>query len=75
MAEDRTAAVDRPAAAGVLTAACVSTLVVNANTSAVTILLPSISEDVHEARKFVRELEQRKKIEALPFGRFFAKKK
>jgi EmrB/QacA subfamily drug resistance transporter len=34
------------AAAGVLAAACVSTLVVNANTSAVTILLPSISEDV-----------------------------
>src|ERR687898_1953939 len=31
---------------GVLTAACVSALVVNANTSAVTILLPSISEDV-----------------------------
>ncbi len=29
-----------------LAAACVSTLVVNANTSAVTILLPSISEDV-----------------------------
>ena len=36
----------RPAAGGVLAAACVSTLVVNANTSAVTILLPSISEDV-----------------------------
>jgi MFS family permease len=36
----------RPAAAGVLAAACVSTLVVNANTSAVTILLPAISEDV-----------------------------
>jgi EmrB/QacA subfamily drug resistance transporter len=34
------------AAGGVLAAACVSTLVVNANTSAVTILLPSISEDV-----------------------------
>ena len=32
--------------AGVLAAACVSALVVNANTSAVTILLPSISEDV-----------------------------
>jgi EmrB/QacA subfamily drug resistance transporter len=31
---------------GVLIAACVSALVVNANTSAVTILLPSISEDV-----------------------------
>ena len=37
---------DQRAAAGVLTAACVSALVVNANTSAVTILLPSISEDV-----------------------------
>ena len=37
---------DRPAARGVLLAACVSALVVNANTSAVTILLPSISEDV-----------------------------
>ena len=31
---------------GVLTVACVSTLVVNANTSAVSILLPSISEDL-----------------------------
>jgi EmrB/QacA subfamily drug resistance transporter len=38
---------DRPAPGGVLAAACVSALVVNANTSAVTILLPSISEDVH----------------------------
>jgi EmrB/QacA subfamily drug resistance transporter len=37
---------DVRAAGGVLTAACVSALVVNANTSAVTILLPSISEDV-----------------------------
>src|SRR5436190_12144716 len=37
----------RRAAGGVLAAACVSALVVNANTSAVTILLPSISEDVH----------------------------
>lgn len=37
---------DRPAGRGVLVAACVSALVVNANTSAVTILLPSISEDV-----------------------------
>jgi EmrB/QacA subfamily drug resistance transporter len=37
---------DRPAARGVLVAACVSALVVNANTSAVTILLPSISQDV-----------------------------
>ena len=35
-----------PPASGVLFAACVSALVVNANTSAVTILLPSISEDV-----------------------------
>ena len=35
----------------------------------------AISEDMHEARKFVRELEQRKKLEAIPFGRFFAKKK
>src|SRR3954447_6714023 len=32
-------------AGGVLTATCVSTLVVNANTSAVSILLPAISED------------------------------
>jgi EmrB/QacA subfamily drug resistance transporter len=38
---------DRPAALGVLTVACVSALVVNANTSAVTILLPSISKDVN----------------------------
>src|SRR5689334_17916399 len=38
---------DRPAGRGVLAAACVSALVVNANTSAVTILLPAISEDVH----------------------------
>ena len=37
---------DRKAGGGVLFAACVSALVVNANTSAVTILLPSISEDV-----------------------------
>jgi len=36
----------RAAGTGVLLAACVSALVVNANTSAVTILLPSISEDV-----------------------------
>src|SRR3954452_20944995 len=42
-----TAVAETPAARGVLAAACVSTLVVNANTSAVTILLPSISEDVH----------------------------
>jgi MFS family permease len=37
---------DRAAGAGVLAAACVSALVVNANTSAVTILLPAISDDV-----------------------------
>ena len=37
---------DRSAPLGVLLAACVSALVVNANTSAVTILLPAISEDV-----------------------------
>ncbi len=37
---------DRKAGLGVLTAACVSALVVNANTSAVTILLPAISKDV-----------------------------
>jgi EmrB/QacA subfamily drug resistance transporter len=36
----------RAAATGVLLAACVSTLIVNANTSAVTILLPAIGEDV-----------------------------
>jgi len=36
----------RAAGAGVLAAACVSTFVVNANTSAVTILLPTMSEDV-----------------------------
>ena len=36
----------RSAAGGVLAAACVSTFVVNANTSAVTILLPTMSEDV-----------------------------
>src|ERR1700754_1063779 len=35
----------RTAAGGVLLATCVSTLVVNANTSAVAILLPAISED------------------------------
>src|SRR3954467_8421352 len=37
---------DRRAGGGVLAAACVSAFVVNANTSAVTILLPSISKDV-----------------------------
>ena len=41
-----TPAAGRKAPGGVLAAACVSALVVNANTSAVTILLPSISEDV-----------------------------
>jgi EmrB/QacA subfamily drug resistance transporter len=39
-------AADRIAGKGVLAAACVSAFVVNANTSAVTILLPSISQDV-----------------------------
>ncbi|MEV6300571.1 MFS transporter [Actinoplanes sp. NPDC051861] len=37
---------ERAAGLGVLLAACVSALVVNANTSAVTILLPAISEDL-----------------------------
>ena len=37
---------DRVAGVGVLVAASVSALVVNANTSAVTILLPTMSEDV-----------------------------
>ena len=41
-----TAAPTRAAGLGVLLAACVSTFVVNANTSAVTILLPAISKDV-----------------------------
>lgn len=40
------AAVDRRPTGGLLLAACLSTLVVNANTSAVSILLPAISEDV-----------------------------
>jgi EmrB/QacA subfamily drug resistance transporter len=39
-------AADRSAGMGVLLAACVSALVVNANTSAVTILLPAISADL-----------------------------
>ena len=39
-------ATDRKAGTGVLVAACVSAFVVNANTSAVTILLPAISEDL-----------------------------
>ncbi len=38
--------VDRKAGLGVLIATCVSCLVVNANTSAVTILLPAIASDV-----------------------------
>ena len=42
-----TATAGRAAGLGVLTAACVSALVVNANTSAVTILLPAISDDLH----------------------------
>ena len=47
MAEvSQTEAADRAAGLGVLAAACVSALVVNANTSAVTILLPAISKDL-----------------------------
>ena len=38
---------DRAAGIGVLATACISTFVVNANTSAVAILLPSISEDTN----------------------------
>jgi EmrB/QacA subfamily drug resistance transporter len=38
---------DRQAGRGVLVAACVSAFVVNANTSAVTILLPAISKDLN----------------------------
>jgi MFS family permease len=38
---------DQAAGKGVLAAACISAFIVNANTSAVTILLPSISEDVN----------------------------
>ncbi|MFG1990885.1 MFS transporter [Actinoplanes sp. NPDC048988] len=41
-----TVTTNRAAGTGVLLAACVSALVVNANTSAVTILLPAISQDV-----------------------------
>jgi EmrB/QacA subfamily drug resistance transporter len=41
-----TGAGDRAAGLGVLVAACVSAFVVNANTSAVTILLPTMSKDV-----------------------------
>jgi EmrB/QacA subfamily drug resistance transporter len=46
-AERGLAGEDRAAGLGVLLAACVSAFVVNANTSAVTILLPSISSDLH----------------------------
>jgi EmrB/QacA subfamily drug resistance transporter len=47
MAEPRTTPEQgRSAGAGVLAAACVSAFVVNANTSAVTILLPAISDDL-----------------------------
>ena len=42
---DAAAPADRPAGSPCSLAACVSALVVNANTSAVTILLPTISED------------------------------
>src|SRR6476469_542869 len=41
------AASDRQAGRGILIAACVSAFVVNANTSAVTILLPAISKDLN----------------------------
>jgi uncharacterized protein (TIGR02266 family) len=34
----------------------------------------SIDEENHEARKFVREHHAKKRLEALPFGRFFVKK-
>ncbi len=44
--ETATTAEDRAAGKGILVAACVSAFVVNANTSAVTILLPSISKDL-----------------------------
>ncbi|GIE91265.1 MFS transporter [Actinoplanes regularis] len=43
---DSPSQVNRAAGLGVLLAACVSALVVNANTSAVTILLPAISQDL-----------------------------
>ncbi|SEL43659.1 MFS transporter [Streptacidiphilus jiangxiensis] len=45
MGTDATAAAPARAAVGVLAATCVSAFVVNANTSAVSILLPAISED------------------------------
>jgi len=43
---DQPLASGRSAGLGVLLVACVSALVVNANTSAVTILLPAISQDL-----------------------------
>jgi EmrB/QacA subfamily drug resistance transporter len=43
---ESTQEVGDPAGLGVLAATCISTLIVNANTSAVTILLPAIAEDV-----------------------------
>jgi EmrB/QacA subfamily drug resistance transporter len=46
-ASSLTSGEDRAAGMGVLLAACVSAFVVNANTSAVSILLPSISADTH----------------------------
>jgi hypothetical protein len=46
-ARDDVAEPDRPAGRGVLAAASISALVVNANTSAVTILLPAISKDLN----------------------------
>jgi EmrB/QacA subfamily drug resistance transporter len=46
MAERSPTTAGRSAGLGVLLAACVSALVVNANTSAVTILLPAISDDL-----------------------------
>src|SRR6478609_2567551 len=48
MAEPNSATTaDRQAGRGVMFAACVSAFVVNANTSAVTILLPAISKDLN----------------------------
>ncbi len=44
--ETPTTGIDRKAGMGVMVAACVSTLIVNANTSAVTILLPAIGDDL-----------------------------
>ena len=45
--DSTTTSAGRKAGLGVLLAACVSALVVNANTSAVTILLPAISADLN----------------------------